>query len=72
MIVLETKRLILRKLSPDDAEFVLELLNEPSFLHYIGDREVRNLEQIPNDVSAIVQAALLARARLYEKLVRSF
>ena len=44
MIILETERLILRKLSTDDAEFVLELLNEPSFLQYIGDREVRNLE----------------------------
>jgi RimJ/RimL family protein N-acetyltransferase len=44
MIVLETERLVLRKLSTDDAEFVLELLNEPSFLQYIGDREVRNLE----------------------------
>ena len=45
MIVLETERLILRKLSTDDAEFVLELLNEPSFLQYIGDRGVRNLEE---------------------------
>ena len=45
MIVLETERLILRKLSTDDAEFVLELLNEPSFLRYIGDRGVRNLEE---------------------------
>ena len=45
MIVLETERLILRKLSTDDAEFVLKLLNEPSFLRYIGDRGVRNLEE---------------------------
>jgi RimJ/RimL family protein N-acetyltransferase len=44
MIVLETERLLLRKLSTDDAEFVLELLNEPSFLRYIGDKGVRNLD----------------------------
>ena len=44
MIILETERLVLRKLSTDDAEFVLELLNEPSFLQYIGDRDVRTLE----------------------------
>jgi RimJ/RimL family protein N-acetyltransferase len=43
-MVLETERLVLRRLSTDDAEFVLELLNEPSFLRYIGDRGVRNLE----------------------------
>ena len=45
MIVLETDRLILRRLTTGDAEFVLELLNEPSFLQYIGDRGVRSLEE---------------------------
>ena len=44
MIVLETDRLILRQLSLNDAEFILELLNEPSFIRYIGDKGVRNLE----------------------------
>jgi RimJ/RimL family protein N-acetyltransferase len=42
-MVLETARLVLRKLETDDAEFILELLNEPSFLRYIGDKGVRNL-----------------------------
>src|SRR5688572_22755093 len=41
MKVLETERLALRKLSPHDAEFILELLNEPSFLENIGDKGVR-------------------------------
>lgn len=45
MTVLETDRLLLRRLETDDAEFMLRLLNEPSFLHYIGDRGVRDLEQ---------------------------
>jgi RimJ/RimL family protein N-acetyltransferase len=40
--LLETERLVLRQLSTDDAEFILELLNQPSFLRYIGDKEVRN------------------------------
>jgi len=39
--VLETGRLVLRRLSMDDAPFLLELLNEPSFLRYIGDKGVR-------------------------------
>lgn len=44
MIILETKRLRLRHLSPDnDAEFILELLNDPSFIRYIGDKGVRDL-----------------------------
>ena len=40
---LETERLILRHLSTDDAEFMLELLNDPSYIHNIGDRKVRTL-----------------------------
>lgn len=44
MSVLETERLILRRLSENDAEFVLKLLNEPSFLRYIGDKGVRTLD----------------------------
>ena len=44
MTVLETERLLLRPFTVDDAEFILTLLNEPSFLRYIGDKHVRNLE----------------------------
>jgi RimJ/RimL family protein N-acetyltransferase len=44
MTVIETERLILRPLTVDDAPFILTLLNEPSFLRYIGDKKVRNLE----------------------------
>lgn len=44
MMVLETERLSLRQLSLEDAPFILTLLNEPSFLRYIGDKQVRNIE----------------------------
>jgi len=44
MIVCETPRLRLRYLSPDDAAFIVELLNQPEFIRNIGDREVRSLE----------------------------
>src|SRR5580765_5486715 len=44
MKVLETDRLILRHLTTDDAAFILELVNEPSFIRYIGDKQVRTLE----------------------------
>ena len=40
---LETTRLNLRHLSTDDASFILELLNDPSFIQNIGDRGVRTL-----------------------------
>lgn len=41
MIVLETDRLVLRRLTLNDAPFMVQLLNDPSFLRYIGDRRVR-------------------------------
>ena len=41
---LETERLILRRFTIDDAQFALTLLNEPSFLRYIGDKKVRTLD----------------------------
>lgn len=44
MNLIETDRLLLRKLSTDDAGFMLDLLNQPSFIHFIGDRGVRTLE----------------------------
>jgi [ribosomal protein S5]-alanine N-acetyltransferase len=42
--VLTTKRLILRRLSPADAEFILELLNDAAFLRFIGDKGVRSVD----------------------------
>jgi RimJ/RimL family protein N-acetyltransferase len=44
MKVLETDRLVLRWLNVDDAAFILELLNDPSFIRFIGDKGVRDLE----------------------------
>lgn len=44
MIILKTDRLILRQFSTNDAEFILELVNEPSFIQNIGDRGVRTLD----------------------------
>lgn len=44
MKVLETERLVLRHLTEDAAAFILRLLNEPSWIRFIGDRGVRTLE----------------------------
>ncbi|MBG9450450.1 GCN5 family acetyltransferase [Cytobacillus firmus] len=48
MKVLETDRLILRWLTPDDAAFILELLNEPAWIRYIGDKSVHTLDDAKN------------------------
>jgi RimJ/RimL family protein N-acetyltransferase len=43
MSVIQTPRISLRELDFGDAEFILELLNEPSFIRHIGDKGVRTL-----------------------------
>jgi ribosomal-protein-alanine N-acetyltransferase len=43
-VILTTERLTLREMTGDDAPFVLELLNDPSFIRNIGDRGVRTLD----------------------------
>ena len=45
MIILETERLVVSHLDAEtDAEFILRLLNEPSFRQYIGDKGIRTIE----------------------------
>ncbi len=44
MKIVETERVVLREMTAEDAEFVLDLLNQPSFIKYIGDRKVRSPE----------------------------
>ncbi len=42
---LSTADLTLREFTPEDAPFILRLVNEPLFLRFIGDRGVRTLDQ---------------------------
>jgi RimJ/RimL family protein N-acetyltransferase len=46
--ILRTDRLIIREFSEDDVEFVVRLLNEDSFLRFIGDKGVRSNEDATN------------------------
>jgi RimJ/RimL family protein N-acetyltransferase len=48
MTELNTQRLLLREFTLSDAEFILELLNDPSFLRFIGDKGVRTVEDARN------------------------
>jgi ribosomal-protein-alanine N-acetyltransferase len=41
---LTTERLTLEPVSPEDAAFVLELLNDPGWIMNVGDRGVRDLD----------------------------
>lgn len=58
VIVIETERLQLAHLQPADASFIVELLNDPDWLRYIGDRGVRSeadaLAYIANGPGAMI------------------
>ena len=43
--ILDTERLRLRQFTLDDTAFIIELLNSPGWLEFIGDRHVRTPEQ---------------------------
>ena len=47
-IVLTTERLILRRFVVDDAPFIFELLNDPAWLRFIGDKGVKTLDDARN------------------------
>jgi ribosomal-protein-alanine N-acetyltransferase len=53
---LETQRLLLRKISLQDSEFIFQLTNEPGWLRFIGDKNIRSVE----DAGTYIKASILA------------
>ena len=45
---LETERLILNLVKLEDAAFILDLYNSPNFIKFIGDRNLRTVEDAEN------------------------
>lgn len=45
---LETPRLKLRAFQLDDAAFIIELLNSPGWIRFIGDRQIHSLDDARN------------------------
>jgi RimJ/RimL family protein N-acetyltransferase len=44
-IILETERLLLREFTLLDGDFIVELLNSPGWIEFIGDRNVKTIDQ---------------------------
>ncbi|QOR67915.1 GNAT family N-acetyltransferase [Cytobacillus suaedae] len=61
MKVLETDRLILRFMNTNDAPFILKLLNDESWLRFIGDKGVKTIEDAENYI-------LTGPMEMYERL----
>ncbi|KUJ51727.1 GNAT family N-acetyltransferase [Chryseobacterium sp. JAH] len=48
----ETERLIIRPMSLEDADLILELYNMPNFIKFIGNRNINSLEDAENYIKA--------------------
>jgi RimJ/RimL family protein N-acetyltransferase len=57
---LETERLVLRRITLDDTGLVLAVWNDPAFIHHVGDRGIRTIEDAQD---ALNEGAL----KLYEE-----
>ncbi|MEO8439449.1 MAG: GNAT family N-acetyltransferase [Spartobacteria bacterium] len=55
MKILETERLLLQKLTPDDADFMFALMNEPAFIRNVADRGIRQC----SDAAAYISEKIL-------------
>lgn len=60
MQIIDTNRLRIRWLDAGDAEFILELVNEPSWIRFIGDKGIRTRE----DAVRYIENGLVA---MYER-----
>ena len=47
----ETERLFIRPTALEDAAFIFELLNSPKWLQFIGDRNIKSVENAENYIS---------------------
>ncbi|HJW16239.1 MAG TPA: GNAT family N-acetyltransferase [Flavisolibacter sp.] len=43
--ILETERLLLREFTLEDTAFIIELLNSPGWIQYIGDRNIKTKDK---------------------------
>ena len=46
--IIETERLLIREFNADDVAFIVTLLNNPTWLRFIGDRGVYNIDDAKN------------------------
>ena len=62
--VLSTARLDVRWVRDDDADFIVELVNDPDWLRYIGDRGIHTPDEARAWMDAAVRPSRPRRAPL--------
>lgn len=61
MLITQSERLNLRLFTQNDAAMILELVNQPNFIKYIGDKNIRTIDDATkyiNDVPLAMQTEL--------------
>ena len=53
--IIETKRLKLIPTTVNDADFIVKLLNTPKWLKYIGDRQVKSMDEAINYITTKIR-----------------
>lgn len=51
-MIAETQRLLISKITLQDASFFLELTNTPNFIKYIGDKKLKTISEVENYLNA--------------------
>jgi RimJ/RimL family protein N-acetyltransferase len=57
--IFETERLILKPTTEEDAEFIFELFNTPKWIKYVGDRNIRTVE----DAGGYIRTKMLSQRK---------
>ena len=53
--ILETERLLLREITIEDAYFLFQLMNDPDWLQFIGDRNIVSIKAAEDYISNKLQ-----------------
>lgn len=59
MIVLETKRIQLVEVEKQDASFLFELMNTPTWLEFIGDRNIKSIQDAERHIENAMRKSYL-------------
>lgn len=72
MIIVETERLLISKVSLIDAPFFVELMNTPHWLKYIGDRNIKSVKEAEEHLkNGILKSYKINGFGLYKILLKA-
>ncbi|MFK7969916.1 MAG: GNAT family N-acetyltransferase, partial [Bacteroidia bacterium] len=68
-MILKTNRITLAEFVPSDADFIIELVNTPGWITYIGDRDIHDREAAEGYIQTLQQGYKKDGFGLYKMLL---